>query len=292
MIGIDARLDKLLQASLAEDIGARDLTSSLLPPRHTSKADCIFKEEAVLCGMTIAERIFRMVDEDLRFLPVAKDGEVIAQGRAVFYVEGATRSILAAERTALNFLQHMSAVATKTRAFVDKVASVQTKSTDTKTKILDTRKTWPLFRVLDRYAVRTGGGVNHRNGLYDAVLIKDNHIEALNKIAIPEIVKTARSRFPKNVPVGVEVKNIKELAAALTAPCDYILLDNFTPEQVKEAVAFRKTQKIFIPLEVSGGVNLDNVADYAKCGVERISIGSLTHSVKAVDISLNLLPAQ
>jgi nicotinate-nucleotide pyrophosphorylase (carboxylating) len=285
MKGIDAQLEKLLQLSLAEDIGPRDLTSTLLPPRHTSKADAIFKEEAVLCGITIAEHIFRMIDEELRFLPVAKDGEVIAKNRAIFYVEGATRSILTAERTALNYLQHMSAVATKTRAFVEK-------TTGTEAKILDTRKTWPLFRALDRYSVRMGGGVNHRNGLYDGVLIKDNHIEALKKQSITDIVKSARSKFPKNVAVGVEVKNLKELAAALAAPADYILLDNFTPEQVKEAVAFRKAQKIFIPLEVSGGVNLDNVAAYAQCGVERISVGALTHSVKAVDISLNLLPVQ
>lgn len=285
MKGIDARLEKLLQASLAEDIGARDLTSLLLPPRHVSKADCIFKEAAILCGMVVAERIFRLVDEELRFLPVAKDGELIEKGRAIFYVEGATRSILTAERTALNYLQHMSAVATKTRAFVDKIEG-------TEAKILDTRKTWPLFRQLDRYAVRTGGGVNHRNGLYDGVLIKDNHIAALPGQSITEIVKSARAKFPKNVSVGVEVKNLKELAAALAAPCDYILLDNFTPAQVKEAVAFRKSQKVFIPLEVSGGVNLDNVADYAKCGVDRISVGALTHSVKAVDISLNLLPPQ
>jgi nicotinate-nucleotide pyrophosphorylase (carboxylating) len=283
--GIDARLERILQASLAEDIGARDLTSSLLPARHISKADCIFKEEAVLCGMIVAERIFRLVDEELRFLPVAKDGEVIAKGRVIFYVEGSTRSILTAERTALNFLQHMSAVATKTRAFVE-----LTKGTEA--KILDTRKTWPMFRQLDRYAVRVGGGVNHRNGLYDGVLIKDNHIEALKNVSITELAKTARSKFPKNVPVGVEVKNLKELAAALAAPCEYILLDNFTADQVKEAVAFRKSQKIFIPLEVSGGVNLDNVAAYAKAGVERISVGALTHSVKAVDISLNLLPVQ
>lgn len=282
MIGIDARLDKLLQEALAEDIGPRDLTSSLLPPKHASKADCIFKEEAVLCGLAVAERVFRIVDEELRFLPVAKDGEVIAAGRAIFYIEGSTRSILAAERTALNFLQHMSAVATKTRAFVDKVAG-------TEAKILDTRKTTPVFRVLDRYAVRTGGGTNHRNGLYDGVLIKDNHIAALLKQPISEIVKTAKSRFPKNVPVGVEVKNLKELAEALKAPCDYILLDNFSADLVREAVAFRKAQKIFIPLEVSGGVNLDNVAAYAQCGVERISIGGLTHSVKAVDVSLNLI---
>ncbi len=285
MKGIDARLEKLLQASLAEDIGARDLTSQLLPPRHVSKADAVFKEEAVLCGMVVAERIFRLVDEELRFLPVAKDGEVIAKGRAIFYVEGSTRSILTAERTALNYLQHMSAVATKTRAFVDAVKGTQA-------KILDTRKTWPLFRQLDRYAVVTGGGVNHRNGLYDAVLIKDNHIAALPNQSITEIAKSARAKFPKNVPIGVEVKNLKELAAALAGPCDYILLDNFTPAQVQEAVAFRKAQKVFIPLEVSGGVTLDTVADYAKCGVDRISVGALTHSVKAVDISLNLLPTQ
>lgn len=284
MIGIDARLDKLIQEALAEDIGPRDLTSSLLPPRHTSKADCIFKEEAVLCGLAVAEHVFRMVDEELRFLPVAKDGEVIDSGRAIFYVEGATRSILAAERTALNFLQRLSAVATKTHAFVEKVAGTQA-------KILDTRKTTPLFRGIERYAVRTGGGVNHRNGLYDGVLIKDNHIAAMPKQTITDIVKTAKSRFPKNVQVGVEVKNQKELAEALKSPCDYILLDNFTTAAVKDAVAYRKSQKIFIPLEVSGGVNLDNVAAYAQCGVERISVGALTHSIKAVDISLNLLPA-
>ena len=282
MIGIDTKLDRLLHAALTEDIGSRDLTSSLIPADQHAKADAIFKEEGLLCGLPIAERLFRLVDENLRFLPVASDGEKIDGGRAIFYVEGKCRSILAAERVALNFLGHMSAVATMTRSFADRVEG-------TPAQIFDTRKTTPLFRILDRYAVKKGGGQNHRSGLYDGVLIKENHLHALSQESLETIVGQARSRVSKKTQIGVEVRNLKELASALKAPTDYILLDNFSVPNVKEAVALRTKMNVRIPLEVSGGVKLNNVAEYAACGVERISVGALTHSIQVVDISLNLL---
>jgi nicotinate-nucleotide pyrophosphorylase (carboxylating) len=173
-------------------------------------------------------------------------------------------------------------VATLTHAFVEKTKG-------TPAKIYDTRKTTPLFRDLDRYAVKTGGGVNHRTGLYDGVLIKDNHLKALATVSIKDVVARAKERVTKKIPVGIEVKNLEQLALALKTRADYVLIDNFKVEQVKDAVALRKQMGSRTPLEVSGGVNLLNVRRYAACGVERISVGALTHSVKAVDISLNLI---
>ncbi len=281
MQGIDERTDRLLKAALAEDMGNKDLTSSLIPAAHESKADAIFREDAILCGLVVIERIFRLVDDQLRFLPVANEGEFIKASRAVFYVQGKTRSILTAERLALNFLAYLSAIATKTRAFVDEVKG-------TKAQIMDTRKTTPLWRTLERYAVRTGGGVNHRFGLFDGVLLKDNHLKAIPIKDIKDIVKNARARFTKNIGIGIEVTNLEELKLALDTECQYILLDNFTPALVNKAVALRAEMKKQIPLEVSGGIRLLNVRKYAECGVERISVGALTHTIKSIDVSLNI----
>lgn len=282
MIGIDTKLDGFLRDALREDVGTQDLTASLVPSSLQVKADAIFKEEGTLCGLSVAERLFRLADENLRFLPVAKDGEVIESGRAIFYVEGSCRSIVTTERVVLNFLGHMSGVATLTRSFAEQVKG-------TRAQIFDTRKTTPLLRVLDRYAVKTGGGQNHRGGLFDGVLIKDNHLRALSEESIDHVILRARARVSKRVSVGVEVKNLKELGVALKAPCDYILLDHFSIQDVKEAVALRDEVGMKTALEVSGNVRLDNVREYALCGVDRISIGALTHSARTTDISLNLL---
>ena len=278
-----AFIDPYVKSALREDVGAKDLTTSALILKNThAKADIEFKEKAVLCGIDVIERVFRLIDEDLRFLPVAKDGELIEKDREVAYLEGSAASILTAERTALNFLSRLSGVATLTREFVDKIKG-------TPAKIFDTRKTTPNLRILEKYAVHIGGGMNHRFGLYDQVLIKDNHLKILRKETILDIVSRARKSVLKKTVVGIEVKNMMELSEALRAKPDYILLDNMSVESVMEAVNLRKRSGIKVELEVSGGIRLDNVLDYARTGVERISAGQLTHSAPSVDVSLDIV---
>jgi nicotinate-nucleotide pyrophosphorylase (carboxylating) len=276
-------IDPIVKAAIKEDVGTKDITSSaLISLSLNTKADIEFKQKGVLCGIEIAERVFRLVDDRLRFLPTAKDGEVIEKNREVAYIEGSARSILIAERTALNFLGHLSGIATKTREFTDKIKGTQA-------RILDTRKTTPNLRLFEKYAVKIGGGVNHRSGLYDQVLIKDNHLRILRRELLTDIVAKAKRSVLKKTIVGVEVKNLMELAEALKTKADYILLDNMSVKTVKEAVEMRKSIDAFMEFEVSGGINLDNVLEYANTGVERISVGGLTHSVPAVDVSLNIV---
>ena len=276
-------VDSILKAALNEDVGRKDITTSAIIPKNLHiKADIEFKEKGVLCGIDIAERVFRLVDENLRFLPVAVDGEVMEKGREIAYIEGLATSILVAERTALNFVSHLSGIATKTREFVDKIKGTQA-------KILDTRKTTPSLRVLEKYAVTVGGGKNHRFGLYDQVLIKDNHLRVLRQESIADIIDQAKREVLKKTIVGVEVKNLKELGEALKSKADFILLDNMTVEAVRDAVALRKKMGIKIELEVSGRVNLDNVREYAQTGVERISVGSITHGAPSLDVSLDIV---
>ncbi len=276
-------IDPIVKTALREDIGSKDITSfPIIPKNLTIKADIEFKEKGVLCGIDIAERVFRLTDENLRFLPVAKDGEVIEKGREIAYLEGSGASILMGERTALNFLSHLSGVATLTRAFVDKVKGTQA-------KILDTRKTTPGLRVFEKYAVFSGGGTNHRFGLYDQALIKDNHLRILRKEPLVQIVSKVKRAVLKKTTVGIEVKNLAELKEAFKADADYILLDNMSVEIVREAVNLRKRTGCKTELEVSGGIRLENVLDYAQTGVERISVGCLTHGAPAIDISLDIV---
>ncbi len=276
-------VDLIVKLALREDVGRKDLTSSaLFPESKHIRAEIEAKQDGVLCGIEVAERVFRHVDENLRFLPVAKDGETLEPGREVAYIEGSALSILVAERTALNFLGHLSGVATLARRFADKVKG-------TKAVILDTRKTLPNMRLLEKYAVATGGGTNHRAGLYDQVLIKDNHLRILKDQSIPFLVETVRETVLKKTLVGIEVKNLKELAEALKTPVTYILLDNMDVETVREAVRLRDKAKSKIQLEVSGGISLDTVRAYADSGVERISVGALTHSAPWLDISLDIV---
>lgn len=276
-------VDLTVKLALREDVGHKDLTATaLLDETRQIRAELEAKQAGVLCGMDVAERVFRHVDEDLRFLPVAKDGEALEPMREVAYINGSARSILIAERVALNFVGHLSGIATLTRQYVDKVKG-------TKAKIMDTRKTLPNMRVLEKYAVATGGGVNHRAGLYDQVLIKDNHLRVLQDRSIPDIVRTVKESVLKNVIVGLEVKNLKELAEALKTKVNYILLDNMTPETVLEAVKMREKAGARAELEVSGGISLETVRKYAETGVERISIGALTHSAPWLDVSLDIV---
>jgi len=276
-------VDLIVKLALREDVGAKDITSTGLIPKNLHiRADIEVKEKGILCGIEIAERVFRHVDENLRFLPVAKDGEEVEPGREIAYIEGAATSVLIGERTALNFLGHLSGISTVTRQFMDKIRG-------TSAKILDTRKTTPNLRILEKYAVSIGGGTNHRFGLYDQVLIKDNHLRILKNDSLVDMVGRAKSFVLKKTPVGIEVKNMKELAEALKSKADYILLDNMSVETIKEAVAMRQKMGSKIQYEVSGGISLENVRSYAETGVERISVGSITSSPPSLDVSLDIV---
>lgn len=278
-----ALIDPIAKTALREDIGKKDLTTSLLIPKDTRiRAEIQANESGVLCGIEVAERVFRLVDEDLRFLPAAKDADEVEKGREIAYLEGSAQSVLVAERTALNFLCHLSGIATRTREFVQKVKHTQA-------KILDTRKTTPGLRLLEKYAVRAGGGVNHRFGLFDEILIKDNHLRVLRQLGLSDIVARARRGVLKKTVIGLEAKNLKEFAEALKTSVDYILLDNMSVADAKEALALRHKIRSGVPLEISGGISLENVRDYAELGVERISVGCLTHDVPGLDISLNIV---
>lgn len=273
----------IVKYALREDVGSRDITSAALVPKNLRiHAEIEFKEDGVLCGIEVAERVFRQVDENLRFLPTAKDGEAIEKGREIAYIEGSGLSILIAERTALNFLGRLSGIAAKTREFVEKVRG-------TPAKIMDTRKTTPNLRILEKYAVKCGGGTNHRFGLYDQALIKDNHLRILRKEPLTDIVARVKRAVLKNTPVGLEVKNLAEFREALKSRADILLLDNLPLEAVREAVTLRKKAGSRVLLEASGGIHLENVRAYAETGVDRISIGGLTHSAPWADVSLDIV---
>jgi len=231
------------------------------------------KAPGVVAGLPVAEAVFSRVDGSLRFMPRVEDGDTVAPGDVVAEVEGPARGMLAAERIALNFLQRLSGIATLTRAFVDAVAGTQA-------TILDTRKTHPGYRVLEKYAVRMGGGQNHRTGLYDMILIKDNHIEAAGSITAA--VERACAAYP-DLLVEVEVKNLDELHEALPLDVDRIMLDNMDLDQMRTAVQIAAGR---VPLEASGNVNLERVAAIAATGVDYISVGALTHSAPALDLSM------
>lgn len=269
----------LIEQALKEDVGPGDVTTrAVIPLGVRGKGAILVKAHGVICGLQVAAEVFRAVDERISFRPRVREGEPVQPGDVVAEVEGPLRGILTAERTALNFLARLSGIATLTARFVDAVAPYRA-------VILDTRKTTPGWRVLEKYAVRCGGGRNHRMGLYDMVLIKDNHIAACGSIS--EAVRRVRAAGV-GVPVEVEVKNLDELREALKLGVDRILLDNFSVEDIAEAVKIAEGR---VPLEASGGVTLDNVAAIAATGVDYISVGALTHSAPALDLSLELSPS-
>ncbi len=282
----DTREDELLQAAeplielaIAEDIGPGDATSeATLPADLALQGRIVAKEAGVLAGLPVVEALFHRVEPALAFVAHAVDGQEVVPGELVAEVSGPARGLLAAERTALNFLQRLSGIATLTRSFVDAVAC-------TGATLLDTRKTLPGYRLLDKYAVRMGGGLNHRMALYDMVLIKDNHVDAAGSILTA--VERARAVHPE-LPVEVEVRTLDELRQALgiDPPLDRILLDNMTPEQMRQAVALASGR---VPLEASGGVTLERAAEIAATGVDYLSVGALTHSVNALDLSMKIV---
>jgi len=287
------RVDTIIRFALKEDIRGGDITSqSVLDKDLNINAVILSRGKGIVCGMDIIERVFVRVDPALRFRPMVKDGESVEPGQEIAFIEGDARSVMKAERTALNFLGLLSGIATRTREMADKVR-------DTGVKIYDTRKTIPLHRYLQKYAVTVGGGYNHRSGLWDMVLIKDNHIRAFGMqmktsdpgIVIKEIIRRARASVRENIRVEIEVETLKECLYALDEKPDVIMLDNMSPDTVKEAVGLRRSKHLEgkVLFEVSGGITLDNVHDYAATGVEIISTGSITGSVCPVDFSLEIM---
>jgi nicotinate-nucleotide pyrophosphorylase (carboxylating) len=267
---------QIIRQALDEDIGSGDITAeSIIPVSYAAEAAVVAKADGVVGGLEVMRRTFEMADPGIRYIPIAVDGAKIRSGSVIARLSGPARSIVTAERTALNFLQRMSGIASMTALFVEKTAG-------TRAKILDTRKTAPGLRLLDKWAVRLGGGQNHRSGLYDMVLIKENHIRIAGSIG--EAVTRARSR-PAHAPVEIEVRDLGELAEAARYAPDRILLDNFDVETLQKAVALIAHT---IPLEASGNITLDTVGEIAQTGVDYISVGALTHSVRALDVSLLL----
>lgn len=275
----------VVRAALAEDIGAGDITTeSAIPADQQAEAVIVAKEACVVAGLPLVEEVFKHIDRSTAVKLLVGEGDAVKQGARVCILNGSARAILTGERTALNFLQRLSGIATLTRQFVDLVAQA---SLPVKPKILDTRKTTPTLRALEKYAVAVGGGENHRMGLFDAVMIKDNHRAILGRLgpkALGDSVRAARKNHP-HAPVIIEAETLEQVEEAVAVGADQILLDNMTPDELREAVRLVAGRA---KTEASGGVRLDTVAAIAATGVDYISVGALTHSARAVDFSLEM----
>ncbi|MDD2268502.1 MAG: carboxylating nicotinate-nucleotide diphosphorylase [Eubacteriales bacterium] len=275
---IDNRhIDKIVLAAFEEDIGTGDITTNTtIPEGRLASGKFIAKEAGVICGMDVVARTFFLADDKIRFEAFVKDGDRVEKGDVIAEINGPAAGILVGERTALNLLQRMSGIATRTAEAVEKIKR-------TKAKIADTRKTMPMLRVFDKFAVRVGGGSNHRFNLADGILIKDNHIAASGSITAA--VNAAKQGAPHTLKVEVEVETFEQLNEALEAGADIIMLDNMTNEMMKKAVEITAGRA---KLEASGNMGEKDLREVAETGVDIISIGALTHSVKALDISLKL----
>ena len=271
-------LAQTVAAALAEDIGSGDLTAQLVPASATGRARVITREAAVLCGAPWVDAVFAALDPSVRIIWRARDGDAIAPGQVLFEVEGPARPLLTGERTALNFLQSLSGTATAARRYVAAIEG-------TGCRILDTRKTLPGLRTAQKYAVRCGGGKNHRIGLYDGILIKENHIAAAGSIAAA--VSAARA-LSAHVPVEVEVESLEELDQAFAADADMALLDELSLADLAEAVARNRRRTRPLGLEASGGIDLETIRAVALTGVDFMSVGAITKHVRAVDLSMRL----
>ncbi|WP_434510403.1 carboxylating nicotinate-nucleotide diphosphorylase [Desulfitobacterium sp. AusDCA] len=270
--------EEIVKQALREDLGFQDLTTeAIIPENHVSTAEITAKEEGILAGMDIAKRAFTLLDDQMSFEVKAKEGEHIYPGQVVAVLEGKTRALLGAERVALNLLQRISGIATGTHKAVECIKGFSC-------RLIDTRKTTPGLRGLEKYAVRTGGGYNHRFGLFDAILIKDNHIAAAG--GITQAVSLVREKVGHMVKVEVETETLAQVEEALQTPVDIIMLDNMPAEKMKEAVQLIN-RKVLV--EASGGITLDSLVKVAETGVDLISLGWLTHSIKALDLSLNIV---
>jgi nicotinate-nucleotide pyrophosphorylase (carboxylating) len=278
----------LIDMALDEDLAtAGDITSlSTIPEASTTAGKFVARRDGVICGLPIVSLIAERFQPGIHWKPYLADGDRVTPGEAIGEVRGQTRSILALERISLNFLQHLSGIATITSRFVEKTEG-------TKASVLDTRKTIPGWRILDKYAVRCGGGKNHRMGLHDAILIKDNHLAALATNGcvrpITEAVERARAFAGNKIFVTVEIDRLEQLKEALKAGPDCILLDNFTPVMAKSAVEIRNEIAPRVLLEISGGLHLETIGEYARLNVDRLSVGALTHSAPALDIALDFI---
>ena len=273
----DQLITELIRLAFAEDVGDGDHTTlSTIPADARGRQRLIVKEEGILAGVDIARKVFEYFDPELKMTVYLTDGTHVKPGDVAFEVEGSVRSLLQTERTMLNIMQRMSGIATTTARYQERLAGL-------KTKVLDTRKTTPGMRLLEKEAVKIGGGANHRIGLFDMILIKDNHVDFAG--GIPEAVRRAKEYCKskgKDLKIEVEVRNEDEIRQALEADVDRIMLDNFTPERTREAVKLigGRTE-----IESSGGITIDTLREYGECGVDYISVGALTHSVKGLDMS-------
>ena len=272
-------VDDLIELAIREDIGDGDHSSlSCIPHDERGRMKLLVKQEGILAGVEVAQRVLKRLDPEVKFEQLLEDGARIKPGDIAFYVEGRLISLLQAERILLNIMQRMSGVATQTAIYVKELEGL-------KTKVLDTRKTTPGMRVLDKMAVKLGGGENHRIGLFDMVILKDNHIDFAGGIlkALPRVREYLKEKG-KNIPIEVEVRSLDDIRDVFAAGgCDRIMLDNFTPEMTREAVKLIDGR---IEIESSGGITLKNLREYAECGVDFISVGALTHQIKSLDLSL------
>ena len=269
-------LDPLIERALAEDVGSGDITSdAILLPDMTCRGKIVCKQDGVVAGMPVVRRVFEIVDDRIQFDAKMRDGDKVQEDQIVIRLNGPARGMLRAERVALNFLQHLSGIATFANRFVKAVEG-------TRTVILDTRKTTPGLRLLEKYATRAGGAVNHRMGLYDDVLIKDTHLALVGGVG--PALRAMRKAHPE-APINVEVSNLQELEQALVDKAPRVLLDNFAPGQVREAMQMIRGRA---KVEISGGVTLANARAYALAGADYISVGALTHSSTALDFSLKV----
>jgi nicotinate-nucleotide pyrophosphorylase (carboxylating) len=282
-------IEEIVDRALVEDVGDGDLTTiHTVPEALKARAVCRAKEPMVVCGLDVARTSFRKVDKGLKFVPHCNDGDHVKDGDVLFEVSGAARSILTGERLALNFVMYLSGMASITRRLVDITARYGV-------TVLDTRKTMPTLRALAKYAVRCGGGSNHRFGLWDGILIKENHLYATgvkkrNQVNLPELSElVARIKKATGKKVEVEVESLTEFEDVLRSGSDIIMLDNFSPEEVKRAVSLRNKASSPVKLEASGGINEQNLLAYARTRVDFISLGAMTHSVRSRDISLKVI---
>lgn len=271
-------ISDLIDMALREDIGTGDITSeSTIPEDTMAKAVILSKDEGILAGIDIACEVFHKIDPDINFQKLLSDGDAITKFQEIAIVNGKARSLLTAERTVLNFLQRLSGVATTTSKYVKAVSAY-------KARIVDTRKTTPGWRALEKYAVRVGGGSNHRFGLYDAVLIKNNHIAVADSIS--DAIEKARKHIPHTMKIEVETENLDQVQEAIKAKADIIMLDNMSLDMMSDAVKLIDGKAL---VEASGGIRLENIASVAETGVDLISVGALTHSAMSLDISMGIV---
>ena len=271
-------IERIVAGALEEDLGSGDITTSaIIDPSAKGKARALAKEEMVLAGADVFSMVFGKLDPKIAVEFHYHDGDIVRSGKDICLVEGPLRGILTGERTALNFLQHLSGIATITRKYFEKTEPYNV-------RVVDTRKTTPGLRVLEKYAVTMGGGFNHRFGLFDGILIKDNHIAVAGSIS--EAVKRMKAKMTHTLRIEVEVDDLKDVEEAITAGADAILLDNMSPKELREAVSIAGGRVL---LEASGGVTLESVEEIARTGINIISVGNLTHSARSVDISLEIL---